>query len=445
MGIVSDKIVGIDQTCAIKGRCILDNAHLHRNIVDYVNQKNLKCCFLSVDQEKAFDKIIHKFLFAVLEKFNFGPKLIKWIKILYHDLKSSIIVNNFISNPVNITRSVKQGCSLSPLLYILCLEPFVRKVCLDKDIVGLKLPGSPVECKVSVFADDTMGILTSDESIKKFVYLIDLFGKGSGSKLNKNKTKGMFLGAWKKRKENHRFGIDFVDNLKIVGIKIGNNLTEDDIWNPIYIKFEKVLNNWKCRNLSLLEKSIIVNTLACAKIWYVGTVVHMSQFYIKKFQKCIFSFIWKGKVEPLARNTLYLDKSAGGLNVVNIDLKLKALRLKHLQDIVNNKDVKYLKFSIYWVGYSLRCFNNELASLSVPHSDLMSPFYSYCVSILKLFKDKCPDQVKLRILADFERLPQENFSEMLGACTALATSWPGIAVPPGSAHSPFGEKNQIEK
>lgn len=44
MGIVSDEIVGIDQTCAIKGRCISDNAHLHRNIIDYVNQKNLKCC-----------------------------------------------------------------------------------------------------------------------------------------------------------------------------------------------------------------------------------------------------------------------------------------------------------------------------------------------------------------------------------------------------------------
>jgi hypothetical protein len=89
-----------------------------------------------LDQEKAFDNIVHKFLFKVLEKFNFGPKLIKWMKILYHDLTSCIIVNNFISQPVKISRSVKQGCSLSPLLYVLCLEPFVRKVCKDKDFEG---------------------------------------------------------------------------------------------------------------------------------------------------------------------------------------------------------------------------------------------------------------------------------------------------------------------
>ena len=137
MSLFSNNIIGIDQTCALKGRSVLDNAHLHRNVVDYCNQKNINCAFVSLDQEKAFDKIVHKFLLKVLEKFNFGPKLIIWIKMLYHDLTTCIIVNNFISQPVKNSRSVKQGCSLSPLLYVLCLEPFVRKVCKDKDIEGL--------------------------------------------------------------------------------------------------------------------------------------------------------------------------------------------------------------------------------------------------------------------------------------------------------------------
>ena len=70
---------------ALLERSILDNAHLHRNIVDYCNQKNINCAFISLGQEKAFDKIVHNFLLKVLEKYNFGPKLIKWINILYHD------------------------------------------------------------------------------------------------------------------------------------------------------------------------------------------------------------------------------------------------------------------------------------------------------------------------------------------------------------------------
>jgi hypothetical protein len=58
---------------------------------------------------------------------------------------------------------------------------------------------SPEQCKISVFADDNTGILITDKSIKTFLYLINLFGKASGSKLNKNKTKGLWLGAWKDR------------------------------------------------------------------------------------------------------------------------------------------------------------------------------------------------------------------------------------------------------
>ena len=48
MSVFSNNIIGID----LKGRNVLDNAHLHRNVVDYCNQKNV---FISLDQEKTFD------------------------------------------------------------------------------------------------------------------------------------------------------------------------------------------------------------------------------------------------------------------------------------------------------------------------------------------------------------------------------------------------------
>jgi hypothetical protein len=56
--------------------------------------------------------------------------------------------------------------------------------------------------------------------------------------LNKHKTKGLWLGVWNDRKDNHRFGIDVVEYIKIVGFKIDNNVTQDDIWHPTYVKFE---------------------------------------------------------------------------------------------------------------------------------------------------------------------------------------------------------------
>ena len=47
-----------------------------------------------------------------------------------------------------------------------------------------------------------------------------LIGKASGPKFNKNKTfKGLWLGAWKDRKDNYRFSIDFVKFIKNFGLK----------------------------------------------------------------------------------------------------------------------------------------------------------------------------------------------------------------------------------
>ena len=69
------------------------------------------------------------------------------------------------------------------------------------------------------------------------------------------------------------------------------------------------------------------------------------------------------------------------------------LRLKHIQDIFLDKKVKFVNFSIYWIDYTLRDLNVDLAPLSVQHSDLVSPFYMKCFKVLNIFKDKCSDSV----------------------------------------------------
>jgi hypothetical protein len=92
------------------------------------NKNKVPVAFISLDQEKAFDRVTYKFLFQTLSAYNFGPSLIRWIKTLYNNVCSSVIVNNHISDPITLERGVRRGCSLSPLLYILVLEPFAIKI-----------------------------------------------------------------------------------------------------------------------------------------------------------------------------------------------------------------------------------------------------------------------------------------------------------------------------
>jgi len=70
-------IIGISQTCSIKGRSIFDKLHLLRNIIDYVDQKNISACFINIDQEKAFDRVSWEYMFNALNSFGFCDYFIK--------------------------------------------------------------------------------------------------------------------------------------------------------------------------------------------------------------------------------------------------------------------------------------------------------------------------------------------------------------------------------
>ena len=107
---VMSSIINIDQTCAIPGRSIFDNCHLLRNIIDYAGQKKIETLIVSLDLEKAFDKVSHQYLFTVLEKFGFGPDFSKWIRLLYTDVTlplslMAVLVIHFL-NDVEFDRVV---------------------------------------------------------------------------------------------------------------------------------------------------------------------------------------------------------------------------------------------------------------------------------------------------------------------------------------------------
>ena len=159
---VIGSVVHADQTCAIPGRSIIDNLHLIRNIVDYVQARNIPVALVALDQAKAFDRVSHNYLFAVLHAFGFSENFIRWITLCYSQCTSQVIVNGFLSDCFDITRSIRQGCGLSALLYVLCAEPFAHRVRTDGSILGLALPGAPDETRVSQYADDFTAIVCTD-------------------------------------------------------------------------------------------------------------------------------------------------------------------------------------------------------------------------------------------------------------------------------------------
>ena len=153
--VVSSNLIGPEQTYAVKGRSIQDNLHLIREVLEGI-EDGTKAALISLDQSKAFDRVDHRFLASVLETAGFQPEFRRWISMMYHNSQTVVQVKGRRSRAFLIDCSVRQDCSLSPLLYFLALEPLLRRL-RDEGTNpaqrGVPFAG-PLRARVSAFADD---------------------------------------------------------------------------------------------------------------------------------------------------------------------------------------------------------------------------------------------------------------------------------------------------
>ena len=181
------KLIHSDQTGFVNGRYIGQNIRLLSDIMEFSDSKRFQGIFLFVDFEKAFDTLEWNFISKTLEVFNFGSNFKKWFTVLYNGVQSSVLNGGFMTNYFEITRGVRQGCPLSPSLFILAVELLALKIRQNPNCEGIYLQNKQ-EVKISQFADDTTIITNSTDSLKSHLQTIERFGTASGLKLKKKKN-----------------------------------------------------------------------------------------------------------------------------------------------------------------------------------------------------------------------------------------------------------------
>ena len=411
-------IVSIDQTCSVEGRSISDNIHLMRNIFDYVEYKNLGCLWLNFDQFKAYDRIERNWLMKVLEAFGFGQEFLQWVRVIYSNLRSSVIINGHISTEFDFERGLKQGCPLSPLLYVLCIEPFSNRIRSNPNIRGLPLPGDDRESKITQYADDNTMTLIDTNSAKICFDLFEIYARASGSELNRGKTKGIWLGRFRDRADTP-FGIEWVPQKKLLGIIFGYGDLKEANWGRIFKSFCLVLQENMCRNTSLYGRALVSNSLAVSKIVFIGQHMVIPNDFCNKFTTKLFDFIWgrrdgQPRYEPIKRATLYAASKNGGINAVSIKLKCEALLIKHILRLIASSyseyQPKWTAFAIYWLGIGLREYNENFSSNLRPHCiDFRPLFYEKAYNSFQSYVEDFP----ITSPAHFDRPVKQIYIDLL--------------------------------
>lgn len=128
-----------DQSGFIKNRVSQVNMRRLLNTIQYSRDSQNKGLIISLDAEKAYNRIEWFYLFSALESFGLGGDFIKLVKLLYHSLRVSVIVNGMQSSEFVLSRSNRQGDPMSPLIFDLAVEPLAEAIRSHDNISGIKI------------------------------------------------------------------------------------------------------------------------------------------------------------------------------------------------------------------------------------------------------------------------------------------------------------------
>ena len=177
-------IISPNQTGFIKKRLSFFNIRRLLNIMQNADPNQpLPEVIVSLDAEKAFDRVEWGYLFQCLERFKFGPKFISWLKLLYKSPMSSVRTNNMDSQYFPLQRGTRQGCPLSPLLFAIAIEPLAASLRSSPEICGILRSGK--EHKLSLYADDLLLYISDPQNtLSHIMTTLDRFTELSGYKIN---------------------------------------------------------------------------------------------------------------------------------------------------------------------------------------------------------------------------------------------------------------------
>lgn len=327
-------IIHNDQTGFIKGRNSTNNIRRLLNLINRVQNNKEKAIILSLDAEKAFDKVNWIFLFKILKKFGFGEPFTRWIRTFYTAPKATVNTNGVTSQSFCLQRGTRQGCPLSPLLFALFIEPLAIAIRQNTNIKGIRSQTS--EHKINLYADDILLYLEKpDSSLHEVFELIKKFSQISDYAINWSKSIVMPLStnSWNPADQNLNYNIP-VGNIKYLGINISPKLTELTKLNhtPLLAKICEDLIHWNNLPISLLGRIATVKMKILPQINYLFAMIPFkpTQKWFQDLDSAVTKFYCKNKKNRISLVNLQRNKSEGGLEAPNFQHYYIANQIQYL-------------------------------------------------------------------------------------------------------------------
>jgi hypothetical protein len=253
----------------LEGRQITDAIGVVQEALHSIKVKNIKALVLKLDLIKAYDRVDWGFLRLVLLQVGLSLEATDWILGCVTSANFVVLINGRPTSFFKSTRGLRQGCPLSPLLFLLVVEGLSRAI--QEQVRDKKLEGVYVERGLRIthlmFVDDVIlfgsGNITEWEVFKE---VLDLFFQATGMAFSPQKSSFLEAG-WKAEdlallKELFPFEVKPVDvGFKYLGCFLKPNCYTKADWIWLEKKIEKRISNWSHRWLTLGGRVTLVKVV----------------------------------------------------------------------------------------------------------------------------------------------------------------------------------------
>lgn len=301
------RVASLELSAFLPGRCIGDGVLMLQLLPALLKLQGSWKVYAMLDFQKAYDTVDRDFLYMVMQCMGAGSALVGWVRTLLADTRAVAVVNNVRSQPVVFEEGVRQGCPLSPALYLFVASAlhcwFVEQE-IRVEVGGRSLSANQ-------YADDATPVLPSlcEDCVSRFLNAMHTFGLASGQCLNMGKTVLVPVGAVPPGVVCDGMkvcGLKVVDVASTLGVLFGDNANvcdanQKEVWTRLMSSVESCYARVQKLGMSMFGRAFSSATYGVSKLLYQCEFSGMPSDDVLKRMHCITAALVDRNLAPDAR------------------------------------------------------------------------------------------------------------------------------------------------
>jgi hypothetical protein len=325
------RCLSAEQLGFLKGRRIHDAIGAAHECLHSIKQKNLKALVMKLDLKKAFDCIDWDFLRLILHAVGFGDNFSSWILACVTTANFAVLINGDPSTFFKSERGLRQGCPLSPYLFILIMEGL--SILLSQSVSEQKISGIKVSNLVKIvhlmFVDDVLLLSIADpEEWRIILEVLQKFCSVSGLSINASKSSVHYWGLSETELQLLQATIplsfkNLNEGFTYLGFHLKMGASSPADWHWLVTKFERKINFWCNKWLSLGGRLVLVQAVLQSLAVYWMLLEKVPSLIITTLRRLAFNFLWgatpdKNRYHLCSWQALSISKREGGWGLKNL-------------------------------------------------------------------------------------------------------------------------------